>query len=93
MLTALLIFAAQFVYIMLLGLQQLNVVGKHYVGAATVSLALGVFGYHLTATIAIHAEGHTFGLVWWGYVLAGPIAICTAMAIHPFFKKWLTNGK
>ena len=81
--TAVLIFCCQFVYILLIGLQQLNVVNRRYVSASVVSLVLSAFGFHLTATIAIHADGHEFSAVWWGYVLAGPVAICAAMYIHP----------
>jgi hypothetical protein len=83
MTTAACVFAAQFVYILLLGLQQQNVIGRHYVGAACTSLLLGTFGIYLTATIAIHAESSMFSPVWLAFIAAGPAGICVAMWLHP----------
>jgi hypothetical protein len=81
------IFAAQFVFILLLGLQQLNVVNHHYAGAAAVSLALGVIGFHLTATIAAVRNEGRFTPLWWSYIIAGPCGIVTAMLIHPILER------
>ena len=79
------VFCAQFLFIFLLGAQQLNVVRDNYLGAAATSLALGVLGFHLTATIAsVHHEGRGTP-VWWSYVVAGPIGIVAAMFSHPYF--------
>lgn len=89
MLLALLIFACQFTYIALLGLQQLNVVGRHYIGACVVSLLLGMCGYQLTAQIALAAHGPALGPVWWGYLAGGPLGICFGMWLHPRLRKWM----
>lgn len=79
---ALIVFVAQFLYIMLLGAQQLNVVSMNYPGAMAVSLCLGVLGFSLTAAIA-SVKGATWrSPVWWAFVAAGPLGIITAMATH-----------
>ena len=83
MLNAVAVFACQYAYIFLLGMQQQNVIARRYVGAALVSLLLGMGGYHLTATIALAAGQGWFSPVWWGYILAGPAGIVTAMWVHP----------
>ncbi|MDE2102476.1 MAG: hypothetical protein KGL39_34840 [Patescibacteria group bacterium] len=83
------VFLAQFVYILLLGFQQLNVMGKHYTSAATVSLALGSFGYYLTAEIAAHQKAGMGGAVWCAYVAGGPAGIVCSMWLHPRIRKWL----
>ena len=81
------VFAAQFVYIMLLGLQQLNVVGSKYVGAMVVSLLLGMFSYQLTATIALNSVKKD-RFVWVAYLIGGPLGIVTSMTIFPTLAKW-----
>lgn len=81
--TAICVFLAQFVYILLLGLQQQNVIGRHYAGAVVTSFALGVFGFYLTATIAQHSQWDACSPVWWAFITAGPVGICFAMWIHP----------
>lgn len=92
---ALFVFAAQFLYVFLLGLQQLNVVGRHYAAAAATSWCLGVFGYYLTATIAVHSSPDSGSLVWWAFTTAGVAGICFAMWVHPRierrFKKEVTQ--
>lgn len=86
------VFAAQFVYVLLLGLQSLNVNGRHYAMAAATSVHLGVLGFWLTAMIA---EVKTAGVgdgVWWAFVLAGPVGIVVAIYIHPhlhrLYQRW-----
>lgn len=93
MLTALAVFACQFAYVALLGLQQLNVVGKHYTAAFAVSLCLGVLGYHLVAVIAIHAHQAAGAPAWWGYVFGGPAGIVFSMWLHPRLRRWGRNGR
>lgn len=85
----LIVFVAQFTYILLLGFQQLNVVGRHYASAATVSLLLGSFGYYLTAEIAAHQKAGVGGAVWFAYVSGGPAGIVCSMWLHPRIRKWL----
>ena len=84
---ALLIFGAQFSMIMLLGIQSLNVRDRHYWGSASTSLLLGVFGFHITATIATMNRGAMGSLVWWFYIAAGPCGIVTSIWLHPRLKK------
>ena len=79
---ALMVFVAQFFYILLLGSQQINVIAKDYPGAAFVSLLLGVLGFQLTATIAAVRGATWRSPVWWAFVIAGPLGIVVAMATH-----------
>jgi hypothetical protein len=83
---ALIVFVAQFVQVLLLGLQSLNVNHGRRAAAATVSLLLGTIGFHITATIASH-RGEEFGTVWWCYVFAGPCGILTSMLLFSRTKK------
>ena len=83
-LDAFIVFVAQFVYVLLLGLQSLNVNGGHRTAAAATSLTLGVFGFYLTGSIAA-AKGDIGGVVWWAFILSGPCGIVTSMAL---FSKW-----
>ena len=76
-----LVFASQFVYVMLLGLQSLNVNGRHYALAATTSSMLGVLGFWITATIA--QKPHVGTAIWWAYLAAGPAGICASIYLHP----------
>lgn len=81
---AALIFAVQFVYVMLLGLQSLNVNGGHKIAAASTSFVLGACGYQITAAIAA-SRGEQFGPVWFAYVVAGPCGIVSSMIL---FSRW-----
>lgn len=92
---ALLIFAAQYIYILLLGLQSLNVRDRHFIGAAVTSFLLGVLGFFVTSIVG-DARGMEFSLLWWGFVFSGPAGIVTAMVIHPvlvnFFGRLYAGG-
>lgn len=81
--TAVLVFIAQYVYILLMGLQSLNVNQRRYTAAAVCSFLLGTLGFFVTAIVG-DARGLTFTTLWWGFVLAGPAGIVTAMKIHPW---------
>lgn len=81
---ALIVFAAQFCMIFMHGLQSQNVIGGHYGAAFGTSLCLGMGGFYVTGAIA-HARGDAFGLVWFAYIIAGPLAIMTSMKV---FRKW-----
>lgn len=85
---AVLVFGAQFIYVMLLGLQSLNVNGRHYAMAITTSFALGTLGFYLTAAVAEVRLAGQFGPVWWGFVLAGPAGISLAIWVHPHIRDW-----
>lgn len=84
---AMLIFAAQFSMVMLLGIQSLNVRDRHYAGSAVTSLLLGVCGYHITATIAGMSREAEGSLTWWFYIAAGPCGIVTSIWLHPRLQK------
>ena len=86
------IFIAQFISIYLLGIQQKNVIGGHYLLAFITSLILGIFGWYLTSIIAAANLESMLSSVWWSFVLAGPIAIVTAMKTHPHIVRKL-NGE
>lgn len=77
---AALVFCVQFVYVLLLGLQSMNVNHNRRLMAAATSSMLGTFGFYITATIAAH-RGATFSPVWWSYVAAGPAGIVTSMCL------------
>lgn len=84
MLDALLIFVSQFGLIYLLGFQQMNVTGKHYVAAAITSFLLGLFGWFTISIISSANLEGIFSFVFWVYVIAGPLAIVFAMRTHPY---------
>lgn len=90
---AALIFAAQFAMVMLLGLQSLNVNGRHYAGAAATSLLLGVCGYHITATIAAMNQDGFGSTAWWAFIIAGPCGIVTSIWLHPRLRKLINDRK
>lgn len=81
------VFAAQFAMIMLLGLQSLNVNGRHYAMAAITSALLGLVGWYITATIAVVGINGIGSSVWWSFLVAGPCGIMTAIYVHPFMKR------
>ena len=80
-----LVFVIQFAYVLLLGLQSLNVNGGHRTAAAATSLALGMCGYQITSAIAAH-RGEFCSVVWWAYVLAGPCGIVSSMAVFSRYR-------
>ena len=87
MLDNLILFVAQFVFIFLLGIQQLNIVRGYYVAAAVTSLLLGVCGWF---TIGIIAEATTYDLTsvtFLTYIVAGPMGIVTAMWVHKLLRR------
>ena len=85
---AALVFIAQFCMIFMHGLQSQNVIGGHYGAAFATSLCLGVGGFYVTGAIAA-ARGDAFGLVWFAYIFAGPLAIIFSMHV---FRRW-RHGK
>ncbi len=85
--TALTVFACQYAYILCLGFQTQNVVGKHYTAAMGNSLALGMMGLFLTSTIARQAVlGHDWKVIT-AFLLAGPAGIATAIWLHPKLRR------
>lgn len=81
MLAALIVFVAQYVYVLLLGWQSLNVQANRRIHAACCSGMLGVLGFALIGQIAAAREAPLFAPVWWAYILAGPCGILTAMRL------------
>jgi hypothetical protein len=87
MIDNLILFVAQFVFIFLLGIQQLNVMRGYYVAAALTSLLLGICGWF---TIGIIAEATTYDLTsvtFVTYIIAGPLGILSAMYFHSWMWK------
>lgn len=82
MTTALTVFVCQFIYVLLLGIQSLNVRDNRHCTAAVTSGVLGMLGYYLTAAIARHADAPIGSSVWIAFVAAGPCGIVTAMHLH-----------
>lgn len=93
MIDAILIFVSQFSFILLLGLQSINVNSKHVVAAGLTSLTLGVVGFHVTGTIATAFKDGMFTLLWWSYILAGPLGIMASIKLHPKLVKFAKNDK
>ena len=78
------IFIAQFITIYLLGVQSLNVRDGNYLAAAITSTALGCSGYYIAAVVGKLPADAWFSAPWWAYIVAGPIAICTAIRTHRY---------
>lgn len=71
----------------LLGIQTLNVVGRHYVLAALTSFALAVCGYYANAAVAYAGFDGIGGSIWWSYVMAGTVTVPLAIYTHPMIVK------
>lgn len=84
MIDSIIIFVSQFGMIYLLGMQQMNVTGKHYVAAAVTSLLLGLFGWLTISIISAANKEGMLSMVFWFYLIAGPLGIVTAMRTHGF---------
>ena len=82
--TPLLLFASAFTTVFLLGIQQQNVIGRHYLAAAVTSLGIGtaqIFLWRLIPSadwIEIAAS-----------LAGGPVGIVAAMYLHPIIAAWL----
>lgn len=84
---ALLIFCCQFVMIFLLGIQSQNVRDGKKLSAAITSLLLGITGWSITGTISsVYHEG-MLSVVFFSFVLAGPLAIATSIWLHEKFNE------
>lgn len=84
---AAIVFACQFAYILTLGMQTQNVMGRHYAAAMGSSLALGMMGLFLTGTIARNAVDGTNWIAAVTYLAAGPVGIAVSMWLHPKFAR------
>lgn len=84
---------SQFVMILLLGLQSLNVNQRRYLAAAITSLLLGVIGFYLTGTVAEAHKDGAFTLTWWAYISGGPAGIVASMWLHQLlFERKKSSG-
>lgn len=80
---AAIVFAAQFLYVLVMGLQSLAVNNGRYAQAAIQSFLLGTFGFAITTSIV--RNGEIGSATWVAYVASGPVGIVTSMWL---FKKW-----
>lgn len=86
---AIITFIAQYIMVFAAGFQSMSVNHGHYKLAAFNSFLLGVLGYHLTAVIAQMGAQGALGVVWLGYVVAGPLGIVSSMKFH----QWMKNRR
>ena len=77
--SAIAIFFACFAVVFLLGIQQLNVNGRHYIAAMLTSYGIGTAQLFLLKVMPQPTSN--WEIV--AYLNAGPIAIACAMAAHP----------
>ena len=93
MIDNLILFVSQFLLVFLLGTQSINVVRGYYVAAAFTSLLLGICGWF---AIGIIAESTTYDLTsftFLSYIVAGPLAIISAMKFHSYLRKLKPENK
>ena len=83
---ALLVFVCQFSMIFLLGIQSLNVRDGKKLSAAITSLLLGITGWFITGTISsVYHEG-MLSMVFFAFILSGPLGISFSIWLHAKFK-------
>lgn len=78
------LFASAFVTVFLLGVQQQNVSGRHYLAAVVTSLGIGaaqIFLWRLVPTASPSEISATLA--------GGPVGIVAAMYFHPRLAAWL----
>jgi hypothetical protein len=78
------LFASAFVTVFLLGIQQQNVIGRHYLAAVVTSLGIGaaqIFLWRLVPTASLSEIVATLA--------GGPVGIVAAMYLHPRLAGWL----
>ena len=86
---ALPIFLACFAVVFLLGIQQLNVNGRHYLAAMLTSYGIGTAQLFLLKVM----PQPTTGLEVAAYLNAGPIAIACAMYAHPWLVRFFAKKR
>ena len=94
--TEFLTFLAQGTLVYLLGIQTLNVVGRHYILAGATSFLLAAVGYYANAAVAHAGFDGIFGSIWWSYCLAGVFSVPFSMWSHPKIAAWygrITNQR
>lgn len=86
MLQLLTVFVCQFLLIMLMGIQSLNVQGRKYFAAGATSFLLGIGQFTVTAAIATAKDGGLLSPLGIAFLLGGPLGIMTSIWIHPKLK-------
>lgn len=81
--SAILLFIASFLLVMLLGLQQLNVQGNHRPAAFFTSLLIGAANLAVLKLV----PGPTGWLEVAGFLAGGPFGILASMALHPWLMR------
>lgn len=76
------VFAVQFAYVLLLGLQSRHVRDSQYASAMGTSLALGLCGVWIQPLVIKAALLEPSATVLAAYVFAGPVAIAAAIWLH-----------
>lgn len=80
--TSFYLFASTFSLVFLLGVQQLNVQGRHYLAAFVTSIAIG-----LSQLALYKLAPDAGGLEIAAYLCGGPLGIVAAMKAHPLMKR------
>ena len=88
---AVLVFLSQALMVCLLAMQSLNTNNGLRVAAAITSTAIGVFGYYATAVISQARLDGVGGLVWWAYILAGPVGAVAGMTMQPKLRSFINS--
>lgn len=76
--THLILFLSAFSTVFLLGFQQQNVIGRHYIAAAIVSLGIGTAQITLWRYVPSANPAEIISTL-----LGGPVGIVAAMYLHP----------
>lgn len=85
LLTALYLFAATFVVVFLLGIQQLNVTADHHLAAFVTAIAISAANLVLFKLL----PGPTAAAELAGYLLGGPCGIVASMRVYPRVVRWM----
>lgn len=78
------LFLSAFVTVFLLGIQQQNVTGRHYVAAIVTSLGIGAAQIFLWRLIPTASTSEIIATL-----AGGPVGIVAAMYLHPRIAAWL----
>lgn len=90
MIELLTIFIAQFLTIFLLGNQSLMVKDHNYVGAAIGSMLIGLAQFYIYQVVQ---DIDMYTVEWYTFLVAGPMAIVTAIKFHPTITKLISRRK
>jgi hypothetical protein len=82
--THFILFTSAFVTVFLLGIQQQNVSGRHYLAAIVTSLGIGAAQIFLWRLVPTANLGEIIATL-----AGGPVGIVAAMYLHPRIAAWL----